>query len=224
VSPKTAERPALSRNVVADRALELADSEGIEAVTVRRLAGELGVTPMALYWHFRTKEDLLAGLGDRVLDDVVVPAATGDWAADLQAGMLALVTAMRPHPQVADLVAERILRHPNGLALADRALQGLADAGFDQERASQLAMHALRAAISAVTADAVNDSGMPAEQREAYLRRKQASLASLSPQQYPALVAHAAEMTYCPDPDEFFQLAVDLYVAGVRGLAPASSR
>ena len=221
MSPKTADRPALSRNVVADRALELADSEGIEAVTVRRLAGELGVTPMALYWHFRTKEDLLAGLADRVLDDADVPEPTGDWEAGLRAALLALVTAMRPHPQVAPLVAQRILHHPNGRALTEQALRLLAEAGFDQEPAAHLAMQALRAAISAVTADQVDDSGMPADQREAHLRQKQAMITALSPQEYPALVAHAAAMTYCPDPDEFFQLAVDLYVAGVKGLAPS---
>ena len=73
--------------MVADRALAIADAEGIEAVTIRRLATELGVTPMALYWHFRTKEDLLAGLADRVLDDLEVPARSGDWAVDLRAAM-----------------------------------------------------------------------------------------------------------------------------------------
>jgi TetR/AcrR family tetracycline transcriptional repressor len=214
-------RPALSRGVVADRALALADSDGIEAVTIRRLATELGVTPMALYWHFRTKEDLLAGLGDRVLDDVRIPEPTGDWAADLRAALVALVTAMRPHPQVARLVGERILAHPQGLELTERALSLLGEAGFAPEPASYLAMQALRSAIGMVTADQVDDSGMTAEEREARLRAKRAQLALLSPQHFPALTAHADAMTYCPDVDTFFDLAVDLYVAGVRGLAPA---
>jgi AcrR family transcriptional regulator len=221
MSPKTVDRPTLSRNVVADRALALADSEGLEAVTIRRLATELGVTPMALYWHFRTKEDLLAGLADRVLDDVVVPSANGDWAADMRAALEALVTAMRPHPQVAPLVAQQIVLHPNGLALTERALHLLSDAGFGQQPAANLAMQALRSAISMVTADQVDDSGMPAEERDAHLRRKQAHILSLPPEQFPALIAHAAAMTYCPDPDEFFSLAIDLYIAGVQGLAPA---
>src|SRR3978361_2253941 len=81
---KSATRPSLTREGVADRALALADADGLEAVTIRRLATELGVTPMALYWHFRTKEDLLEGLGDRVLDAVEVPEASGDWAADIR--------------------------------------------------------------------------------------------------------------------------------------------
>src|SRR5689334_18844971 len=128
VPPKTASRPALSREVVADRALEIADAEGIEAVTIRRLATELGVTPMALYWHFRTKEDLLAGLADRVLDALELPDRGGDWAEDIRAAMGALVTAMRPHPQVANLVPTRIVQHPKGRDLTERALQTLADA------------------------------------------------------------------------------------------------
>jgi AcrR family transcriptional regulator len=216
---KTVSRPSLTREVVADRALALADAEGLEAVTIRRLATELGVTPMALYWHFRTKEDLIAGLGDRVLDDVEVPAASGDWATDVRAALVALVTAMRPHPQVAHVVAERVLAHPNGLALTETALRSLGEAGFADEPASYLAMQALRAAVTMVTGDQVDDSGMSAEERDAHLRQKQAMIASLDPERYPSVVAHAKAMTYCSDTEQFFRLGVDLYLAGVQGLA-----
>ena len=212
-------RPALSREVVADRALAVADAEGIAAVTIRRLATELGVTPMALYWHFRTKEDLLAGLGDRVLDAVEVPDPTGEWTADIRAALVALVTAMRPHPQVAHLVAERVMAHPKGLALTETALRTLSEAGFGDEPASYLAMQALRAAVTMVTGDQVDDSGTTPAEREAHLRAKQATIASLDPEEYPAVVAHAKAMTYCSDVEMFFDLGVDLYVAGVRGLA-----
>ena len=61
-----AERTRLSKEVVVERGLALADAEGLDALTIRRLATELGVTPMALYWHFRNKEELLAALGDQV--------------------------------------------------------------------------------------------------------------------------------------------------------------
>ena len=222
--PKTASRPALSREVVADRALEIADAEGLEAVTIRRLATELGVTPMAMYWHFRTKEDLLAGLADRVLDSLEIPVRSGDWAADMRAAMAVLVTAMRPHPQVANLIPRRIVQHPKGLDLTELALQTLADAGFSEAQAGQLAMQAMRAVVGMVTSEPVNDSGMTAEERDAELRTKRAHLASLPPDRYPALIRHADAMTYCPDVGEFFDFGIDFYVAGVRGLAPSSSR
>jgi TetR/AcrR family tetracycline transcriptional repressor len=72
----------LSKAAVVERALALADELGLEALTIRRLAQDLGVTPMALYWHFRSKEELLAGLGDQVwaeIDADADPAA--DWPA-----------------------------------------------------------------------------------------------------------------------------------------------
>jgi len=223
VSPTKSEtRSPLSRELVADRALEIADAEGLEAVTIRRLATDLGVTPMALYWHFRTKEDLLAGLADRVLDAVEIPARTDGWADDIRAALVALVTAMRPHPQAAHLVAERMMAHPKGLDLTELALTILGDAGFEPQAASLLAMQALRAAVTMVTGDQVDDSGTSVEDREAHLRAKQAYLASLPPDKYPALIRHAAAMTRCDDVDSFFELGVDLYVAGVRGLAPSS--
>jgi TetR/AcrR family tetracycline transcriptional repressor len=223
VPPTKAEtRSPLSREVVADRALALADAEGIEAVTIRRLATELGVTPMALYWHFRTKEDLLAGLADRVLDAVELPARGDDWSTDIRAALVALVTAMRPHPQVAHLVAERVMAHPKGLALTETALATLDDAGFAPEPAAYLAMQALRAAVTMVTGDQVDDSGTTPEEREAHLRRKQADIASLPPEKYPVLIKHATAMTYCSDVEKFFDLGVDLYVAGVEGLARRS--
>jgi TetR/AcrR family tetracycline transcriptional repressor len=221
---KTETRPSLSRELVADRALEIADAEGIEAVTIRRLATELGVTPMALYWHFKTKDDLLDGLADRILDALELPERTGNWVADIRAALVALVTAMRPHPQAAHRVTERVMRHPQGLELTETALSALAGAGFSPVAASYLAMQAMRAAIAMVTADVVDDSGQTHEERKAHLRGKQAMIASLDPQRFPAVVSHAEAMTYCADPQVVFDLGVDLYVAGVQGLAAGAHR
>src|SRR4051794_9568578 len=65
---RNAER--LTKAAVADRALQIGDAEGVEAITVRRLATDLGVTPMALYWHFKNKDELLLGLVDHVMGRV----------------------------------------------------------------------------------------------------------------------------------------------------------
>src|SRR5215472_898193 len=64
------ERTRLTRAAVVDRALRLADADGLEALTIRKLAAELGVTPMALYWHFRSKDELLEGLAERVWSEI----------------------------------------------------------------------------------------------------------------------------------------------------------
>src|SRR5579862_2663509 len=66
------ERGRLSKRAVVDRALKLADAAGLDALTIRKLAQDLGVTPMALYWHFRSKEDLLEGMAERVWEEIDV--------------------------------------------------------------------------------------------------------------------------------------------------------
>src|SRR5580658_2552204 len=102
-----AERPRLSKAAVVERGLAIADAEGMEAVTIRRLAADLGVTPMALYWHFRNKEELLAGLADRLwaeIDINVDPAA--DWLDQLRGLLESLVQVLRAHPAATGLLLE----------------------------------------------------------------------------------------------------------------------
>ncbi len=213
-------RPGLSREVVAERAVALGDAEGIEAVTVRRLARDFGVTSMALYWHFRTKDDLLAGIGDHILDAVEVPDPSGDWAADLRATMIALVTALRPHPQLAPLVTVRLAEHPHGLALTERGLGVLVEAGFDPETATYLALHGLRVALATVAPPEGDKRGsLSAEEMDAGVRHKTAALGALPPQQYPTLVAHAPVIanTLCRDEDT--TMLIDVFVAGVQAMS-----
>jgi AcrR family transcriptional regulator len=77
-------RQKLDREAVVDAALRIADAEGLEVVTIRRLAHELSVTPMALYWHFKDKDRLLAAVADRLWEET----ATGlDRALDGRAGI-----------------------------------------------------------------------------------------------------------------------------------------
>ncbi len=213
--------------MVADRAISIADSEGIDAVTIRRLATELGVTPMALYWHFATKDELLAGAADRVLDDLRLPASitgsadetTESWSAELRALLVELVRVLRLHPQLVEQVAHRILASAPGLSLTERALAALSQAGFPATEAAQLAGHALRTAMALAVDDVVDDSGMSSDEREEHLQQKRTMLAALPAEQYPSLVACADAMTFCADPDEFFTLGIDHFLAGVEGLA-----
>ena len=69
-TPQARERPGLTREAVVARALEIGNAEGLEAVSLRRLAQELGVTPMALYRHVRDKQDLINAMTEVVLDGI----------------------------------------------------------------------------------------------------------------------------------------------------------
>jgi AcrR family transcriptional regulator len=215
VSPKTSTR--LSKDVVVDRALVVADAEGLDAVTIRRLATDLDVTPMALYWHFKTKDDLLDGIADRILDHVVVPSGRSSWHARIEQSIRALVTAMRPHPAVAILVAKRVLQHPNGLAITEAALTALEEAGFSAGDAAQIAVNAMNTAIQLVSSPQVQSGDGPGDAAE--LRTKAAAIKALDPVDYPHVIAFADELLCCDEDEAFFELGVDLFVAGVQGLA-----
>ncbi len=66
---QTTKKDELSREAIVDRAIAIADVEGLEAVSIRRLGQQFGVTPMALYWHVQNKDELLAAMGDRIFAD-----------------------------------------------------------------------------------------------------------------------------------------------------------
>ena len=213
----------LSPEGIVSSALALADAEGLDAVTVRRLAQEHGVTPMAMYWHFNDKDSLLDGIADALVGAVELPEpADQEWHVELHAILAAILAAVRPHPAVAGLALRRILTSEPGLAIAERALGLLRTAGFSAERAAEVGSFVLCAVITLVTSEPGRAGPvLQGEAREQMLRNKRASLASLSPARYPNVLASASALVACADVDEYFGFNLDLLVQGIRGVQPA---
>ena len=204
---------------VVDSALAIADGEGPAAVSFRKLAAQHDVTPMALYRHFKDKDDLLAALGDRLLADVVLPEPTDErWDKQLQTLLAAFVTALRGHPRLADLTLIRILVAEPGLSLAERAMELLVKGGFTADDAAEVGRQAICSLISLVINDPIAREVSDPEAREASLRRKRASLGALSPERYP-LITSAAGTLICPaSQDRYYDIGLNLVVAGIRGV------
>lgn len=217
ISKETSRR--LDPEKVVDSALAIADDEGPGAVSFRKLAGQHAVTPMALYRHFKDKDDLLAALGDRLLSDVVLPEPTDEqWDQQLQTLLTAFVTALRGHPRLADLTLTRILVAEPGLALAERAMQLLVEGGFAVDDAAEVGRQAICSLISLVMTDPIAREVSDPEAREASLRMKRASLGALSPARYP-LITSAADTLICPaSRDRYYDIGINLVVAGIRGV------
>src|SRR5437773_9554623 len=101
----TRKRRNLTRNRIVECALELADEEGIDAVTMRRLGSLLGVEGMALYTHVRDKEDLLAAVGVRLLEELTLePRANDDWRGRIESVARAWSGLRAQHPRSFPLV------------------------------------------------------------------------------------------------------------------------
>ena len=215
----------LSKSAVAERALRLGDEEGLEAVTIRRLAQELGVTPMALYWHFKNKDELLLGIVDHALSTVRADRTAADpWQKQLRAMVEALVTVMRVHPCLADLMHAVDKNEGESFTRATNdALTLLAMAGFDVEEAYWVASHLLHAAIGLVAAQPDCPVTVPAEQAAEWRRQKRLSMERLPADKYPMMVAFAATYSRAPDIERYYAFGVDLAMAGVEAIAPGSA-
>ncbi|MEU9205214.1 TetR/AcrR family transcriptional regulator [Streptomyces sp. NPDC048332] len=130
--PRRGRRPAFSREAITVAAVALADAEGIDAVTMRRVAAEVGAGVMSLYSYAPDKETLLDLMIDHVNGEL--PASgplTGDWRADLKAiGHLQRDHMLR-HPWLATAVPARRTLGPRTLAFLEHALAALRPSGLD---------------------------------------------------------------------------------------------
>lgn len=122
-------RGAVNRQAIVLRALDIADREGLDAASIRRLAAEFGVTPMALYHHFHDRADLWTAMADRFWAEVSVPEESGDWSHDLRWLLLSFIAARRRHPCASELLQKRAFS-PEVLRISEAALDTLGRAGF----------------------------------------------------------------------------------------------
>jgi TetR/AcrR family transcriptional regulator, tetracycline repressor protein len=212
------ERARLSRETVVDGALALTDAEGLEGLTIRRLATHLGVTPMALYWHFKNKDQLLDGVADRLWSLVDTDVDPGlPWLTRLRLLMESMVEVLRAHPPAASLM---VTTQPddteNCFDVMEVALEIFAAAGFSPSEGAALCRHGLRT----VTMLAIGDPGISPKDSEdeaaEFKRRKRIHIEQLSCARYPHVVEAAGPLTEMKDSAAF---GIELFVAGVEALA-----
>ncbi|MEF2978617.1 TetR/AcrR family transcriptional regulator [Subtercola sp. YIM 133946] len=219
---QTRQRERLSRDVLTAGALALADSAGLEAVTIRRLATENSVTPMALYWHFADKEALLDAIAERIYSEIVLPEPGGmPWYDELRAVLTAALDALRAHPFAVTIVAPAIMKSEAGLVFAERAIALLRAGGFSPAQAAQTGTFLLCSLVNLVDIEPGEDRRLDDDTRAARLRTKRAQLDSLDPKRFASLRETAEFFLFCPSEDDYFAQGIDFLIAGARGTVPA---
>jgi AcrR family transcriptional regulator len=206
-------REKLTRDKVIGAALRIRDEEGLDAVSMRRVAHELGVEAMSLYHHVGDKEELLDGICERVMGDFEFPAPTGDWAEDCRAGARAWRRLMQKHPEVIELFARQ--RGPassvESMRPSEFALRLLRESGLSDRDVAQ-AFHAIGGYIQGFV---VMERGSIAGGTDAvHVKAHQALAESLDPDEFQALRAVAPHFADC-SPDEQFEFGLDLLVQGL---------
>jgi AcrR family transcriptional regulator len=133
MAAQTEPRLPLTRDRILQAALSLADEEGIEALSMRRLAQTLGFEAMSLYNHVANKDDVLNGMLDLVLAETEPPAATGDWDAAIRSSAISVHDALRRHPWAGALVMAPAHVRPARIRFMDALLGRLREAGFSAD-------------------------------------------------------------------------------------------
>ncbi|MCA2218946.1 TetR/AcrR family transcriptional regulator [Jidongwangia harbinensis] len=197
-------RPApLSRDRIVDAAVALLDEYGIDGLTMRRLAQAVDVTSTALYWHVKTKEDVLDLALDRIFGEVPLPEAGDDWAQDVRRLIRAWRSVMLRHPWAPGLIGRPMLG-PNVLARTEHLQSALVRgglAGRDLAVTTRLlANYVIGAALTEATWRRTAD---PAAQREA--RRH----ITADPTAYPTLNASGHLDAGRWDDDDLFERGLD---------------
>lgn len=133
-------KPLLSTDRIVRTARALVDAEGLQAVSTRRLAAELGVSGPSLYNHFRTKDEILEAVADSVSAQVDLSMFEDgrDWRTALHDWAVSYRSALRDHPNIVPVLAHGPGRRPAGLRLADAVYGGMVDAGWPPAQATSI--------------------------------------------------------------------------------------
>jgi AcrR family transcriptional regulator len=132
----TVQRGQLTKETILATALQLADEDGIGAVTIRRIADELGLSPMSLYRHIRTKEEIVEGLGDLAWEILGAEPDPGvEWDEHLRQTFMHIHRALLDHPGLVDILMLKPTRGMHVYAAIERMIGVLTQAGFSSDDA-----------------------------------------------------------------------------------------
>jgi AcrR family transcriptional regulator len=213
-------RAGLSRERVLRAAVTLADEGGIDALSMRRLAKELGVEAMSLYNHVANKDDILDGIVDIVMGEIEIPANDADWKASIRQSAISAYEALMRHPWACSLMMSKARVSTARMLWMEGLLRTLREAGFSADMTHH-AYHALDSHITGFTLWLVS---MPFDSHEELVDMAQAFLPQIPADEYPYVIEHAEQHLAEPDPDEpsEFEFGLDLILDGLeRHLAAA---
>ncbi|MBT2472912.1 TetR/AcrR family transcriptional regulator C-terminal domain-containing protein [Streptomyces sp. ISL-66] len=216
--PETGRRAPLNRERVLRAAVALADDSGIESLSMRRLAQELGVVPMALYKHVPNKEQLLDGMADTVVAQIDLPPSGSGWKDVVRQRVLSARRVLLRHRWASQVIESRTGPTPAVLEYLDSMIGTFRDGGFSVDLTHH-AMHAMGSRLLGFSQELFDDSGSAGPDGGAE------ALAAMAAR-YPRIAELAAGAAHdttsvvgrsCDDQFEF-EFALDLLLDGLEKL------
>jgi TetR/AcrR family transcriptional regulator, tetracycline repressor protein len=206
-----APRPQLSREVVVSAALAVLEADGGDALTMRRVADQIGVSASALYGYVANKEELVTLVIDRIFREVTVPETGGDWRQTIREYAHAILAMFRRHPGVAGLTLGRMAFTPSMLDMGERMLAEMRAAGLpDQVAAFVGDIGSLYVAAYAYEQDVTPLAG----QQDVFVAQFAAWMRSLPVDRFPNTVALAGDLV-AGTADSRFDWGLDVLIRGL---------
>ena len=218
-------RVRMNRERVLDAAVTLADEIGIEALSMRRLAQELDVVPMALYKHVAGKEELLDGMVECIIREIDPPVADTDWKAAVRQRVLSARRALQRHPWARQVIETRTAPTPAVLEYQDSFAGMFLAGGFSPDLAHHV-LHALGGRMWGFTQELFDGSASTVDAVPAPPPEAQAAMFAELARRYPNIAVVATATPHDADSvvghgcdDQFeFEFALDLLLDGFERL------
>jgi AcrR family transcriptional regulator len=197
VSDRPRDRAPLSRERVLRAAMAVADAGGIGSLTIRSLAQELDVKPMAVYHHVANKDEILDGIVDLVFGEIDVPSPDGDWRSEMRRRANSARHALRRHPWAIGLMESRSTPGPATLRHHDATIATLRRAGFSVE----MTAHAYALLDSYVYGFALQEAALPFKGPQTVADLTEPIMQQFPADEYPHLVEMATKFILRPGYD-----------------------
>jgi TetR/AcrR family transcriptional regulator, tetracycline repressor protein len=203
-------KPQLSREAVVAAALQVLDAAGGEALTMRRVAEQIGVSASSLYGYVDNKEELVILVLDRLFEEIDVPP-TGSWQETFKQLGRALLAMYRRHRGVAALTLGRVAVTPAMLGISERILSELRSAGLpDQVAAFAGDLGGLYIGAFAYELDVTPLAG----HEQDFLVQFTSWIKSLPADRFPNIVA-LADLTVAGSAEQRFEWGMDVFIRGL---------
>lgn len=214
----------LSRDEVLQGALRLLDDEGLEALTMRRLADALDVQAGAIYWHFANKQELYDAMIEEILAGLLEPPPSGRWDVQLAELTRRIAGALGGRRDGAVLMTKALRPGPSSLALSERMLAVARDAGFGKT-ASISATSVLGYYVLGYVTDMQATQAAKARGLRAILR---SFAKTIDPARYPQLAGFGSDamemMTTERRFRERFEFGLEIILDGLRATLRSGGR
>jgi AcrR family transcriptional regulator len=218
-SVRAAAEVPLSKQRVVTEAIRLADNEGVDKLSMRRLADELGAGVMSLYYYVANKDELLDAMIDIVFDEIELPTDPEGWKAAMWQRAVSARQVLARHPWAITLMESRTTPGPANLRHREAVTACLREAGFSVE----MATHANWLLDSYVYGFALQEASLPFDTAEEFADiGEDVFMPQLPPDQYPYLNEAAATLLAAGyDPADEFTFGLDLILGALETLAAA---